>query len=138
MNGVGENLPTMISGHGLTREEQRTLDEYRKQRLAMEATGAKFKLAETRIAELNHHGVQLYVEAADAIEVAKEGERAREAQLYVDEFCNRSKKAMGNHLLAAQDLGARALVAEAQRPIYLMPEPPPPPKKRSLKEAIFG
>ena len=138
MNGVGENLPTLISGHGLTREEQRTLDEFRKQRLVIEATAAKFILAQKRMADLSHHGVQLYVETADTIEAAKEGNRTRAAQAYVDEYCNRSKKSLANHLFAAEELGARALVAEGQRPIYLLPGPPPPPKKRSVKEWLIG
>ena len=138
INGTGDTLPSTISGHGLTREEQRTLDEYRKQRMVIEATGAKFKRAKTLIAEVDHHGVQLFVETADAIDAAKEGSRDREDQAYVDEFCNRSKKALANHLLAAQDLGARALVSEAQRPMYLMPEPDPPPKKRSVREWLLG
>lgn len=134
---TGSIMP-VNTGDNLTRDEERTLEEFRKQWLVLQGQKAKTAYAVSAIGDLNEFGTRTFVDTADAIEDMKAGEREVEHQAYIDEFCNRAKKATANHILAVTELGARHLAEEVTRPLYLLPEPPPPPKKRSVREWLFG
>lgn len=136
-NGNGD-LQLFDSQRALTKEEQRTVDEFRSQMRVIEAINAKTSFGMAKIAELHEHAAVEFDDTVGYILRIKDQPRGKEHQLYINEFTSHQVNALARHLMGAVEVGATAIGAEIHRPLYFAPEPPPPPKRRSLREALWG
>ena len=133
--GRGGDLISFGTLQPATKDEQRITDEYRKTTMVMEGYGAKANYAMTQIAEIHKHSVIVFDETSGFFFSVQDGQRTKNHQSYVDEYCLRSVQMLGTHLFGVTEVGVMKIAEEVHRSLYPQPEPP---KQRSLRELIFG
>lgn len=129
------SLQLFAPERALTKDEQRTIDEFRKQRLVIEATEIKTDFGMTKIGEMHEHATVEFDDNVGYILEIKASQRGKEHQAYMDEFVKHQIQHMARNLAAAVEVGATGIGMEIHRSLYLLPEPPEP---RSLCKMLFG
>lgn len=124
----------ITSARPSNRDERWILDEYKKQTFVMEGVRAKTEHALDLIADIHRAGVSTFDTATAYILEVKDGQRAKEHQAYVDEFCTRGIQMLGRHLLASVEVGATNIGVEVHRSLY----PPEVREKPGFWKRVFG
>lgn len=131
--GGNGNLASFGTGEALIKDEKRTLAEFGKQVLVIEATAAKTLFGMTKIGELHRHGAGVFDETAGNILDIKDRERGTEHGQYVAEFAKVQLQVFARHMIGAIEVGATNIGTEIHRSLYL-----PEPEQRSLWKKLFG
>ena len=131
-HGESGQIVPMSSVHPSNRDEQWILAEYQKQTFVMQGIKAKSAHAMHLIADIHKEGASTFEEATGYILAVKDGQRTKEHQAYVDEFCTREIQMLGRHMLATMEVGATGIGSEVYRSIY------PPEEKKSLWMRLFS
>ena len=128
------SIVSMGSVRPSNHDEQWILDEYHKQTFVMQGVRAKTEHAMQLIADIYKEGVSTFDEATGYILEVKDGQRTKEHQAYVDEFCTRELQMLGRHLLASVEVGATNIGVEVHRSLY----PPVVREKPGFWKRVFG
>ncbi|MCL5960829.1 MAG: hypothetical protein M1358_16270 [Chloroflexi bacterium] len=129
------SLAPISAQRSLSRDEQRTLDEYHKEILVIDATAHKTLFGMTKIGQIHQHGALKFDETTGYILNIKNQSRGREHQAYVNEFSAHQIQMLAGHLIGAMEVGGTNIGMEVHRSLYPLPEPPEP---RSLWKRLFG
>jgi len=122
------------SFRALTRDEERLIEEDRKQQLAIEIRAAKGRLGMSKIAEVHKHAELTFDEAAGFIvEIKDRPGRSPQLQAYVEQFSERQIQLLAQHLLGVVDVSATGIGMEVHRDPY-----PPPERRAGFLERLFG
>jgi hypothetical protein len=120
----------------LTHDEQRVVEERRKQEVVMQGFQIKANTATNLIAEVEQHGVTKFDEVAGYIVELKEQQRSsKEHQAYTEEFCKRAIHTLAKHELGIMEVAATNIGIEVNRGLYPPPEKPEP---RGFLERLLG
>jgi hypothetical protein len=119
-------LPTgpVSPGHAITREEQRVIDLFQKEKMIIEATTAIAAIGIRSIGEIHQHASQTFDETVGFILEVKAQPREREHQLYVEEFSKHQIQMLARHLYGAVEVASTNIGMEMHRSFYLPPEQP--------------
>ena len=126
-SGANTQLMPFEPGRGLSRMEEKVVEQLHVQKLVIEAQTNKTVFGMSQIAFLHEHAATTFDHALDVVFTIKEQTRSKEHQAYVDEFTARQLSMFGREMLGAIDVGATNIAFEVHRSLFPEPDTPEPP-----------
>lgn len=127
-----ELVPFGQSNRALTRDQKRVTEEFGRQELIIEATGAKTAFGQDEIGEITQNGGFVFTDTVSYLFELKDEAHGKEYQPYVDEFTKVQVRTLAKHLMGTIEVGAVNIGAVINQSLDL------PPEKPSLWKRLFG
>ena len=106
------------STFGMTRAEQRSISEFRKQMRDIEQSRIKTQAAAQAIADIDTSRFATFTDATERMYVLKQQPRPPELQGIIDRAFELSHQRLDAHLSYSADIGASLVMDTQQRPTY--------------------
>lgn len=118
------SLAPFASSWDAPKDEIRTIEEFGRQRLALEGQRLKSDIGAAAIGELREFSTATYLVTTGTMHTMKEQVVDKDHGQFVSSFVDRQCEDLGNNLLALNQIAAKNIAAIVDMPLYMAPEPP--------------